>query len=84
MAPGAAGHHMRVTMPFHATEHQRELMRSLFKLHDGDHALTCAAYAKAETDGRAYRKRGSLRLSPEDYARGLLDDGLRKGWLVTP
>lgn len=73
---------MRVIMPSNATEHQRELMRSLYKLHNGDQILTCAAYAKAEAEGRAYRKRGSLRLSPEDYARALLADGLRKGWLT--
>ena len=57
-------------------------MRSIYKTHNGDPALTCAAYAKAETDGRVYRKRGSLRLSPENYAKGLLADGLRKGWLT--
>lgn len=70
-------------MPSHATEHQRDLMRSLYKLHNGDQVLTCAAYARAEANGQAYRKRGSLRMPPEDYARALLEDGLRKGWLTT-
>ena len=68
-------------MPATATEHQRELMRSLIRLHNGDDVAICAAYAQAEADGRAFRKHGSFRLSSEDYARALLADGRAKGWL---
>ena len=78
---GQGQDYMTCVMPSHATEHQRDLMRSLYRLHKGDRVLICAAYARAEAEGRAYRKRGSLRLSPEEYAMGLLDDGLRKGWI---
>ncbi len=70
-------------MPSHATEHQRDLMRALYRLHQGDHTATCAAYAKAEADGLAFRKCGSLQLSPEEYAKGLLADGLSKGWITS-
>ncbi len=68
-------------MPSHATEHQRALMRSFYRSYNGDEAAVCAAYAKAETEGLTFRKRGSLRLSPEEYAKMLLADGLRKGWI---
>lgn len=68
-------------MPATATEHQRELMRTLNRRHQGDETAICAAYAQAEADGRAFRKHGNFRLSPEDYAKALLADGRAKGWL---
>ena len=68
-------------MPSHATEHQRDLMRSLYRLHAGDERAICAAYASAEASGHAFRKHGNYRLSPEAYAAALLADGKAKGWL---
>lgn len=68
-------------MPAHATEHQRSLMRSLFRLHDGNRAAICAAYARAEANGQVFRKRGDYRLSSEAYAEALLEHGLAQGWI---
>ncbi len=56
-------------------------MRRLHRLHAGDEALVCAAYAEAEVKGQAFRKRGDFRMSPEAYARALWRDGIVKGWL---
>jgi hypothetical protein len=60
---------------------QRKIMQRLFVSHDRDIARTIAAYADAERSGEARRERNNSRLSAEQYARGLLKDGLRKGWL---
>lgn len=68
-------------MPSHATEHQRSLMRSLFRLHDGDQAAVCTAYARAEANGQVFRKPGDYRLSPEAYAEALFAHGLSDGWI---
>jgi hypothetical protein len=68
-------------MPANATEHQRETMRSLFRMHLGDIAATCAAYARAEANGHVFRKGGDFRLSSEDYAKALLVHGLETGWI---
>ena len=84
MIEGIADPYMRLTMPSNATEHQRDLMRSLYRLHGGNQTATCAAYVRAEAEGRAYRKNGSLKLSPEEYAKALLADGLLKGWISDP
>ena len=68
-------------MPRNATEQQRELMRTLWRLHDGNEPTICSAYARAEIEGRVFRKRGDYRLTSEAYAKALLDDGKLKGWL---
>ena len=60
---------------------QRAIMQRLFVEHGRDVERVVAAYADAERAGRAVRSSNNSRLSPEQYARALLSDGLRKGWL---
>jgi hypothetical protein len=71
-------------MPSQATQFQRDFIRSLYKAHGGDEAATCSAYAKAEVQGRVFRKTGDLRMPSELYAAALLRDGLAKGWIKPP
>ena len=68
-------------MPHNATKQQREYMRILYRLHNGNESLTCSAYARAELEGRVFRKRGDYNLSSEAYAKEMLADGKLKGWL---
>jgi hypothetical protein len=60
---------------------QRAIMQRLFVQHGRDIERTIAAYADAERLGEAARSRNASDQSPEQYARALLNDGLRKGWL---
>jgi DNA-binding transcriptional MocR family regulator len=60
---------------------QRALMRSLAKLHQGNHGAVVRAYARAESKGLVRRKSNAHGLSALQYASALLRDGLRKGWL---
>ncbi len=56
-------------------------MRDLHRLYEGDEDMICAAYARAEFEGRAFRKRGDYSITSDDYAKALLTDGKVKGWL---
>lgn len=69
----------RGTAPRPAT--QRGIMQRLFVEHGRDIERTVAAYADAERSGEARRSKNASGQSPEQYARALLNDGLRKGWL---
>ena len=60
---------------------QRSIMQRLFSEHARDIERTIAAYADAERSGDTRRARNDSKLSAEQYARALLNDGLRKGWL---
>jgi hypothetical protein len=60
---------------------QRDVMRALFQRHAGDSELVISAYAAAERKGEAPRASNNSGLKPEEYARALLNDGLRKGWV---
>jgi hypothetical protein len=60
---------------------QRAVMRDLFLEYGGDTERIISAYANAERNGQALRSRNSSDLRPEQYARALLSDGLKKGWL---
>ena len=60
---------------------QRDVMRALYREHDGGEAQTIAAYAAAERQGRAPRIKSISTTSPEAYARALFNDGLVKRWL---
>ena len=71
-------------MPANATEFQRAFMKTLYRAYGGDEAAVCAAYTRAEAEGRVFRKAGDLILSPERYAAGLWQDGKTKGWLAEP
>ena len=60
---------------------QRDKMRELVaRLGDREDALI-AAYATAERRGEVTRSSNDYSLSPEDYARALLSDARRKGWI---
>ena len=59
---------------------QREKMRELFAQY-GNTELLVRAYAHAEELGEVERRSNRYRLDSEAYARALLADGLRKGWL---
>ena len=69
-------------MPRNATEQQRELVRALYQLHNGDESSICSAYARAELEGRVFRDLGDYNIPPEAYAQALLSDGRLKGWLA--
>ena len=60
---------------------QREYMRKLASELGGEKAKVCAAYACAERDGRVRRQINARRLSPEEYAVRLWNDGQDKDWL---
>jgi hypothetical protein len=60
---------------------QRAVMRELFTKFRGDTERVISAYANAERNGEALRSSNTSDLKPEEYARALLDDGLKKGWL---
>jgi hypothetical protein len=60
---------------------QRECMKVLYKQQKGKEALIVKAYAEAERKGDVARKSNKYNLSAESYARALLKDGIRKGWI---
>lgn len=64
-----------------AGQSQRDVMRAIHRRCAGDGEQTVREYAAAERKGLVSRKSNSHGLSPEDYARALLKDGEKKGWL---
>ena len=60
---------------------QVDLMRDLYLRYAGNEERIIREYADAERRGEVRRKRNTHDLAPEQYARALLNDGLRKGWL---
>jgi hypothetical protein len=70
-----------VSQPLARPTSQRAIMQRLFVEHDRDIERTVAAYANAERSGEVTRSRNDSNQTPERYARALLNDGLRKGWL---
>jgi len=60
---------------------QRDVMRDLFILHRGNRELTILAYAAAERNGESPRESNTYSLTAEQYAKALLRDGMRRGWL---
>ena len=60
---------------------QRDLMRSLYVNHRRDEGSIISEYAAAEQRGEVGRKNNTNQLSPEKYAKYLLNDGKRKGWI---
>jgi len=60
---------------------QRETMRTIWSSVGGDEGRAIADYAAAERFGLVLRKTNKSGYSPEDYAKALISDGLRKGWL---
>lgn len=60
---------------------QRDMMRRLYRLHHGKEDSVIAAYAEAERRREVGRNSNEYGLTAEEYARRLLADGLKKGWL---
>lgn len=60
---------------------QRNVMRALFSRHCGDEAAIVREYAAAERRGDVIRKSNDHGLTAEDYARRLLEDARKKGWI---
>ncbi len=58
-------------------------MREIWARCAPDEERTVRDYATAEHRGEASRKQNTSGLTPERYARALLADGLKKGWLAT-
>ena len=62
---------------------QRDYMRKLIREMGSEKSAVCAAYARAERDGLVRRQTNARRLSPEEYAVALWNDGQDKDWLRT-
>lgn len=56
-------------------------MRAIWARCAPDEDRSIREYAAAEHRGDAPRKQNASGLTPEQYARALLADGLGKGWL---
>ena len=56
-------------------------MRQIFARYSPDDERIIREYAAAELRGEVLRKSNSRGLDAEEYARRLLEDGYKKGWL---
>jgi hypothetical protein len=56
-------------------------MLDLWIAHGKDKARVISAYAKSEMSGVAIRLRNTHNISSAQYAKRLLQDGLRRGWI---
>lgn len=65
-----------------AAESQRDVMRRLYLEVGRDPERAVRAYAAAERAGKVRRKSNKHGTSAEDYARALLADAEKKGWLT--
>lgn len=63
---------------------QRNVMRSMWARWGPDEERVILEYAAAEERGDAPRKSNEHGHTAEQYARALLNDGLKKGWLKEP
>ena len=60
---------------------QRDKMNELFAHYGGDEEATVAAYAQAEEKREIDRKSNTHNLDAISYAKALMRDGKRRGWL---
>lgn len=63
------------------TRTQRDVMREVYAAYRNDLERVIVEYAAAERRGEARRSSNATGMKPEEYARALLNDGLKKGWL---
>ena len=61
-------------------KNQRDGMRAAYRT-SGNEEGAVALYASFERDGRVTRRSDVRCTTPEQYARALLHDGQRRGWL---
>lgn len=80
-APRARRDKGRRSDPSAPRRSQRDVMRAIFHVHGHDADRVVREYAAAERRGEVARKSNQADISAEDYARALLNDGERKGWL---
>ena len=60
---------------------QRTMMQDVWRRNRPDELRTIHEYAAAERRGEVFRERNVHGVDAEEYARRLLEDGRRKGWL---
>jgi hypothetical protein len=60
---------------------QRDVMRDLWQRLSRNEDAVIRAYAAMERRGEVSRTSNDYAITAEQYARALLSDGLRKGWL---
>lgn len=60
---------------------QRDFMRELVERFGADEERVVREYAEAERRGEVGRKRNSHGYTPEQYARALWNDAVKKGWI---
>ena len=60
---------------------QRDMMRELFRRHGDNEETLVREYAAAERRGQVDRQSNEYDVDPEDYARRLLADARKKGWI---
>ena|SRR5687768_8331605 len=61
---------------------QRDLLRALFVRHGDKEETLVREYAAAERRGEVRRASNQYDRSPEEYARALLADARKKGWVT--
>jgi hypothetical protein len=62
---------------------QRDTMLALIRKHGHDSEKVCSEYSRIEERGEVARKSNQHGITPQNYARGLWKDGIRKGWIVS-
>jgi hypothetical protein len=62
-------------------ETQRDVMARIFREAGRDEERAIREYAAAERRGDVLRKRNKHGIDAEAYARALINDGRKKGWL---
>jgi len=60
---------------------QRTYMRQLYKQYGNNESVLVTEYAKAEKNNIVPRKKNTYKISAEQYAKALYQDGIRKGWI---
>ena len=60
---------------------QRDMMRRLYAKFGSDESRVVREYADAESRGEVLRQSNAYDMDAEEYARRLLKDGKKKGWL---
>ena len=61
---------------------QRDVLRDLVERFGRNEEKVVQEYAAAERRGEVKRKSNKYDLLPEDYARALWRDAVRKGWIM--
>lgn len=60
---------------------QRDMLRELFRRHGDRGDILVREYAAAERKGQVRRASNEYGLTAEEYARALLADARKKGWI---